>query len=125
MNFMKKTMTNRLLSLAILIITMQPITQPVFAGNGEKDTLSTFATIRVLFRAPAGTTVTLQNNGAQQLIISTDSTGVKISNFPAIPDGSSYNITIKSAPKGMKFKMERASGTINSIATVNITGDYE
>ena len=122
---MKKTMTNRLLSLAILIITMQSITQPVFAGNGEKDTLSTFATIRVLFRAPAGTTVTLQNNGAQQLIISTDSTGVKISNFPAIPDGSSYNITIKSAPKGMKFKMERASGTINSIATVNITGDYE
>lgn len=117
--------TDPLFLFAVLLLMMPFMVQPVFAGKGETGTPPTPATLRVTLRAPAGTAITLQNNGSQQLTLTADSTGFKSASFPAVPEGSSYNITIKSAPKGMKFIMERASGTISSFADVRITGDYE
>ncbi|NOT52461.1 MAG: hypothetical protein HOP10_14420 [Chitinophagaceae bacterium] len=122
---MIKKISDRFISLTTLSLLTLIMVQPVFAGRKKINIPDPPATIRIVLRAPAGTTVTIQNNGAQQLTITTDSNGLKTSSFPAIADGSTYNITIKSAPKGMKFKMERATGTISSFADVRISGDYE
>jgi hypothetical protein len=68
---------------------------------------------------PAGDTVTLQDNGSDNLTLSTNGTFT----FPtALPNGHSYSVTVSgtSGPKAMTCTLTNGSGTISGANVTNV-----
>ena len=93
----------------------------IYRGCGD---LPGYSTLRCQLKAPAGTVVTFQNNGSDDITVRTDSTGYSTFSFPNLPDSSQYNVTVKSAPAGMVFTMRGTSGYITPSSRSIIKGDF-
>lgn len=84
--------------------------------------------IKGILYARTGTTVTLQNNGTDDLTI-TAGTGFNRFTFPTpLPDGSSYKVTVKSAPAEQQFVVSNYAGepgVVSSSSFVTVYGDLQ
>ncbi len=83
-------------------------------------------TVHCQVKAPAGSRIVFQNNGAQDMTVTTDSNGLASFRFPDQPNGSPYKVTVKSAPAGMEFSFINQSRPVSASGPnhVRITGDF-
>lgn len=84
-----------------------------------------YSTLRCQLKAPAGTVVTFQNNGSNDINVKTDSTGYSNFSFPNLPDSAQHHVTVKSAPAGMVFTITGTPGYATSYSRITIRGDYK
>lgn len=68
---------------------------------------------------PANTSITLQDNGADTLVLRSNS---RYTFAASIPGGMSYRVSVQSAPAGYTCSVSNASGSANSnVSNVNVT----
>jgi hypothetical protein len=93
----------------------------VFAQSGS-------SLIRGLLKGKAGTVITLQNNGANDLTV-TAGLGDTYFTFPTpLPDGSAYNVTVKSAPPDQQYVVNTYAGEpgiVSGRSFVSVYGDLK
>lgn len=84
--------------------------------------------IRGILKGKAGSIITLQNNGGSDLTV-TASEGTTRFTFPTpLPDGSAYNVTVKSAPAGQQYTVKTYAGEPNIVSAgsfVTVYGDLQ
>lgn len=83
-----------------------------------------YSTLHCQLKAPAGTAVTFQNNGSNDITVKTDSNGFCNFNFRNLPDSSQHNVTVKSAPAGMVFTIKGTPGYATPYSRILIEGDF-
>jgi hypothetical protein len=65
---------------------------------------------------PAGTSVTLQNNGADPVVVANGPFS-----FPTlVPTGSSYNVAVLQQPSGRTCTVTQASGTVQAVDVTSV-----
>lgn len=84
--------------------------------------------IRGFLRGKAGTVITLQTNGANDLTVTASIEGTYFTFPTPLPDGSAYNVTVKSAPPDQQYVVKTYAGEpgiVSGSSYVTVYGDLQ